>query len=131
LDIRTIRAFDKSCAETQAFYREKKRKRDRIGARRRRAAARQFRKPSPRKRDLQISKVRDVLTRQPTDFWSTVDELTNALANTRGFRGMKPQTLRRAMHRILDRMKGEIEEDRAYRKGCLQVRLVRLKQGIP
>jgi hypothetical protein len=130
LYIRTFQACDPTPEESRAHYRAKRRERDRAGARRRRGR-RKKRMIKP-KFHRQTGRVQTALReRSETNplHWSTVEEITDAVAEARAFQGLKPDSMRKIIHRTLDALveDGRIESDTGIGKCSLSLRLVRWK----
>jgi hypothetical protein len=129
LDIRTIQCCDKSPEEIRAHYRAKRRERDRTGARKRRN--RRKKRMIPLKMQRQTGRVqavlREVSETNPTH-WSTIESITDLVAKARDFRGLKPNSMRKTIHRSLDTLfdEGHIETDTGFGRR-MPVKLVRWK----
>ena len=84
------------------------------------------------KADLQRKKIYSILrstSKADPQQWSTVSDLTKAVARSRVFAGLKDRSLRSRIHEALDRLAetSAIDQDTAIGRNTRDMRLVRLK----
>jgi hypothetical protein len=127
LDIRTFQASDVTKAEADAYYRDRRRERDRTRPPRRRRKSMIQLKMQRQTSRVQIA-LREINQTNPTH-WSTVEEITDAVNGARVFKGLKPDSVRKIIHRTIDVLedKGCVETDTGIGKRSLSLRLVRWK----
>lgn len=129
--IRTMDACDVTAAEAKAFYDARKREQNWEATRRWRLRQSEN-VVGMSKADLQRKKIYSILrstSKADPQQWSTVSDLTKAVARSRVFAGLKDRSLRSRIHEALDRLAetSAIDQDTAIGRNTRDMRLVRLK----
>ncbi len=108
--IRTIRCFDRPRSAVDDYYAERRRERDRVAARQRRAKRPRKKSDSRRLTEKRSNQVGALLAGR--DGWTSAALIANAMRGKAAFRGLDHDGLRQAVHRAVKALGGRVETEK-------------------